>query len=365
MNTWAIVTVVTRNYLHFARVLAASVRQIHPQAEVIVCLVDKPSGAWRREDEPFQVVFASELGIPNWERFLFQYAPFELTCALKPFILKHVLDAFGIGKLLYFDGDILVCGRLDGLIGQLDFANVLLTPHLTEPLSLTEPDRWEVDLMDTGIFNGGFVGVSNTPAAHAMLEWWQARTRHWCKWDINHVDQGWLDAVPALFDGVVIERGAHFNVAAWNTGARDITEDAQGQMLVNGKPLVFFHFAGLDPAQPESLSRVARRSYEEEPAAVWRLHAEYLEQLHACGLAECRRWGYLYDRLADGTKIEEVWRELVRTGHPALRHVENPFTLKEQRFQRLVWHSISKKIICRVRQSSKRIMGRMFNTNWT
>ena len=356
MNTWAIVTVVTRNYLHFARVLAASVRQIHPQAEVIVCLVDKPSGAWRREDEPFQVVFASELGIPNWERFLFQYAPFELTCALKPFILKHVLDAFGIGKLLYFDGDILVCGRLDGLIGQLDFANVLLTPHLTEPLSLTEPDRWEVDLMDTGIFNGGFVGVSNTPAAHAMLEWWQARTRHWCKWDINHVDQGWLDAVPALFDGVVIERGAHFNVAAWNTATRDFAEDAQDQVLVNGEPLVFFHFASIDPDKPESLSRIARRAYDQEPAMVRQLHSNYLAKLRACGMTQCLADGYRHDQLSDGTKIEETWRELVRTNHLELQRLEDPFSLKAADFRRLVRKKKLGSLQARVRRKLLRLL---------
>lgn len=358
MKSWAIVTVVTRNYIHFARVLAASARQIHPEAEVIVCLVDEPPGDWRREEEPFQVVFASELGIPNWERFLFQYAPFELTCALKPFILKHVLDTSGSGKLLYFDGDILVCGRLDELLCQLDSASVLLTPHLTEPLSLTEPDRWEADLMDTGIFNGGFVGMSHTPAAHAMLAWWQARTRHWCKWDINHHDQGWLDAVPALFDAVVIERGAPYNVAAWNTGFRDITEDALGQVLVNGEPLVFFHFAGLDPSQPESLSRVARRSYKEEPAAVRRLHAAYLARLEACGMAECRTWSYPYNRLMDGTRIEEAWRELVRNEHPALREVKNPFRLEAADFRRLVREQTVSKFLARARRGLSRIFGK-------
>src|SRR5271169_5582292 len=102
MNSkWAVVTIVTRNYLHFARALEISVRRVHPEADVIVCLVDKPPTDWQRDKEPFKVLFARELGIQNWNQFLFQYTPFELTCALKPFFLKHVLSTTDINKLLY------------------------------------------------------------------------------------------------------------------------------------------------------------------------------------------------------------------------------------------------------------------------
>jgi lipopolysaccharide biosynthesis glycosyltransferase len=269
-SNWAVVTVVTRNYLHFARALSASVRQVHPEAKVIACLVDEPPDGWQRTQEPFHVVLASELGISNWDKFLFQYTPFDLTCALKPFVLKHAFDTTGIGKLIYLDGDILVCSRLDELMAKLDSANVILTPHLTASRSLKEPDSWEVDLLDSGIFNGGFIGLRKTETARSMLDWWAARTRHWCKWNINHHDQGWLDAVPALFDGVLIERGAQYNAAIWNTDTRDFSEDAQGRVQVGGRPLAFFHFASLDPDRPDSLSRVARRSYDQEPVAVRR-----------------------------------------------------------------------------------------------
>jgi hypothetical protein len=356
MNDWAVVTVVTRNYLHFARALASSVRQVHPEADVIVCLVDEAPVGWQRDQEPFKVIFARELGIQNWSRFLFQYTPFELTCALKPFVLKHIFNTTGISKLLYLDGDIFVSGRLDELLDKLDSASVILTPHLTRPLSLAEPDRWEMDVLDTGIFNGGFIGVRNTGAARAMLDWWAARTRHWCKWNINHLDQGWLDAVPALFDGVVIERGAQYNAAVWNTGARDFSEDAQGRMNVDGQPLAFFHFASIDPDRPDSLSRIARHSYDQEPAAARRLHREYLARLQACGMAQCRAWGYRYDRLEDGTCIKEEWRELVRNEHPALKNVENPFALKAAEFQRLVRQGKIKKFLAR----GRRVFARVF-----
>ena len=348
---WRVVTVVTRNYLHFARTLAASVRQVHPEAGVIVCLVDEPPSGWQRDQEPFEVLFACELGIQNWKRFLFQYTPFELTCALKPFVLNHIFGGSEFKKLLYFDGDILLCGRMDELLGKLDLASVILTPHLTSPSSLAEPDRWEVDVLDTGVFNGGFVGVRNTESARSMLDWWQERTRNWCKWNINHHDQGWLNAVPALFDGVVIERGAEYNTAVWNTATRNVSEEAAGRISVDGRPLVFFHFAGLDPDMPDSLSRTARRSYSQESAAVRRLHREYLAKLKANGMAECRGWCYEFDVLADGRRIKPGWRELVRSGHPALQNVENPFDLKESKFDRLVWQQKKRKVQTRAIQA--------------
>jgi hypothetical protein len=349
-SNWTVVTVITRNYLHFARALATSVRQVHPDANITVCLVDKPPLGWQRDQEPFKVFFACELGIQNWNGFLFQYTPFELTCALKPFVLKHVLNTTGICKLLYLDGDILVCGRLDDLLGKLDAASIILTPHLTASFCLSEPDRWEVDILNTGIFNGGFIGLRKTESACSMLDWWQARTRNWCKWNINHHDQGWLDSVPALFDGVLIERGVQYNAAVWNTGTRVFSEDAQGRVNVDGRPLAFFHFASIDTDKPDSLSRISRRSYDQEPAAVRRLHREYLARLQACGMAQCHAWGYQYDRLEDGTKIKEEWRELIRTDRAAFCGVENPFTIPKAKLRRMA-------AVEKIQRRRKRLIG--------
>jgi len=350
MTNWAVATIATRNYLHYIRVLSASVLQIHPEAIIIVCLVDEPPQGWRPELERFQVIMGRDLGIPNWNQFLFQYSPFELTCALKPFVLNHILKTKKVAKLFYFDGDILVCGRLDDLLNKLESTNVILTPHLTEPMSVIEPDPWEVDIISTGIFNGGFVGLRNSETARAMLDWWQTRNRSWCKHEINMHDQGWLEAVPVLFDGVLIEREGRYNAAVWNTGTRSFAEDEQGGVTVNGKSLAFFHFASLDPDKPGSLSRIARRDYEQEPAAVRRLHRGYLAQLQAAGMAQCRAWGYQFNRLTDGTPIKEEWRELVRLHHPALQAVENPFSWGRWKFERLVCEVGFTKLVGRARR---------------
>jgi hypothetical protein len=360
---WTVVTIGTRNYLHFPRTLAASVRQVHPEADVVLCLVDAPPTGWDSSLEPFKVVFADKLGIQNWNKFLFQYTPFELCCALKPFFLNYIFRTTDTKKVLYFDGDVFVCGRLDELLDKLDSATIILTPHLTSPISVTAPNRREIESLKTGAFNAGFIGARNTEITISMLDWWQTRTRHWCKWKINHHDQGWLDAVPALFDGVAIERGAQYNVAVWNTGNRDFSEDSLGRVNVNGRPLAFFHFAALEPDKPDSLSRIAWRNYDQEPTSVRRLHKEYLAKLEAYGMAHCQAWGYQYDRLADGTTIKEEWRELVRNFNPDLGNAINPFSLMAHDLEMLVQAERERKSRARDRRMADRRINKGRNTH--
>lgn len=335
MHNWAIATIATRNYLHFARTLASSVKKIHPDVPIIVCLVDEPPAGWERESESFQTIRAAELGIPHWRRFLFQYNAFELVCALKSYLLLHLLRTTGSERLFFLDGDIALYSTLTPLLDALDDANIILTPQMAAPRSVTEFDRWEADVLDTGAFNIGFLGLCKTEPASRMLNWWETRVAKYCKFGIGHYEQGWLDAVPALFDGVRIERGASFNLTPQNLHHRIVTRSPSGQPLVDGQPLCFFHFVGIDPCQSGKLSRASRRPLAEEPAVVQELYQAYVGELRSRGLEECRAWGYQYATLADGTPIPERWRELIRLGHPALAGVEDPFAVPASTFMRL------------------------------
>src|SRR5258708_3762433 len=101
-----IVTVVTRNYLHHVRALAASLEEANPGTPLFVCLADRPPRGATRDDDRFSTLFADELEIPNWKRFSFQYTPFELSCALKPFALEAVLSRTQADGVIFVDSDI-------------------------------------------------------------------------------------------------------------------------------------------------------------------------------------------------------------------------------------------------------------------
>ena len=58
-------------------------------------------------------------------------------------------------------------------------------------------------------------------------------------------DQGYLNSFPTLFDGVVVVDLPGVDVAPWNLRRHSLAVDRAGQVLVDGSPLIFFHFHGL------------------------------------------------------------------------------------------------------------------------
>jgi len=217
-------------------------------------------------------------------------------------------------------------------------------------------DRWEADILDTGAYNGGFIGLRRGETAREMLAWWQTRVAKLCKVRINMLDQGWLDAVPALFDGVRIERRAAFNLTPQNLHNRSLTRGLSGEPLVDGQPLGFFHFISIDPWQSEKLSKISRRPLPEEPLVVQELFHAYAHELRSHGLEQCRAWGYQYATLSDGTPIAEGWRELIRLDHPALAGVEDPFALPASTLMRLARQEKVKQLTSRAGRILKRML---------
>jgi hypothetical protein len=290
---------------------------------------------WRREADTFLTVPASELAITDWRRFLFQYNAYEVATALKSHILAHLLRVTSFNRIVFLDIDVAVYSSLLPIVDRLNHADIVLTPQMAMPRSFVSLDQWEADVLDTGTFNSGFVGIRRSEAAQQMLAWWQTRVAKHCKANINTLDQGWLDPVPALFDGVYIERGAQFNLTPQNLHMRKFSRDFHGEPLIDGKPLSFFHFVAIDPLQTTKLSKASRQPISEEPILIQELYAEYLNQLRFNGLTEFLSMGYQYARLSDGTLITEDWRELIRTDHPAFRGAEDPFAIPAREFGRV------------------------------
>jgi hypothetical protein len=55
------------------------------------------------------------------------------------------------------------------------------------------------------------------------------------------------------------------------------------------------------------------------------LLVKYIRDLKAAGADACCNERYPYDCLSDGTPIESGWREAVRTCHPLLENIDDPF----------------------------------------
>lgn len=303
----------TFSYLNRARVLYQTLRRFHPDWELVALITDEPPPGFSvdLEQEPFdRIVWARDLGIPQFDSWLFQHDVVEACTAVKgPFMLQAC--ATGADAVIYLDPDIALFGSLEPLERLLEDHDILLTPHLIDPnddpAAILDND---ISASRTGIFNLGFVAIRTSGEGARFARWWSDRLLSYCFDDIPNglfVDQRWCDHVPALFDKVKVLRDPGYNVASWNLSRRRLAVEKDGSILVNGKPLRFWHFTKLGP-----LGDVMTKKYAGENFPVYEIWSWYKQQVaKATDLAIPQRW-WAYDSYQDGKLISKSDRSIYR-----------------------------------------------------
>lgn len=185
-----------------------------------------------------------------------KYTIVELLTSVKPFYFSWLFDNYpSANKIVYLDPDINVFQPLTKLDASLEEFDIVLTPHFTGPIQ----DNYmptELHIMQTGVFNLGFIGVKRSDNVYAMLSWWQDKLKNHCIIDLSRglfVDQLWANLMPLYFDRVLIEKYPGYNMAHWNLHERTL-EKINGEWFVNGQPLIFYHFSHYNPALPDSIA---------------------------------------------------------------------------------------------------------------
>ncbi len=335
MTDTAIFTIVSNNYLHFARTLLQSVALQHPQAKKYCVIVDKDLGPAELLKDEFESIPVARLALPDGEDFLFQYTVLELNTAVKPWALQYLLDS-GFEKVIYIDPDICLYRPMTEVMELLDSgAHVVLTPHLLAPMN-DDARPSELDIRRAGTYNLGFCALHDGPSVRQFLAWWQDKLRRDCV--VAHdrgvfVDQSWVDLVPGLFDRVAILRHPGYNVAYWNLAQRELagSVDQLGGLTVNGQKLVFFHFSGLNPLAPSKVSKHQDRyTLDSTGPQVQALVADYCQRVIGNGIHDYGNLPYGFGRFDDGALITDVQRAWLRTddairrqcgGLPFARHI--------------------------------------------
>lgn len=239
------------NYIPKVRVLIESVRKWHPEWVIHLALSDELPEGIDLSSEPFDEVHpAASLDIPDFIGWAFCHTIVEFSTAIKPFMLKKLLDRDDCAGVIYLDPDTVVFSRLDDVLEALKEANVALTPHQTTPeTGLSAVMDNEICSLKHGIYNLGFLAVSPTEIGKAFAAWWAERIYYYCRAEIPNglfTDQRWIDLVPAFFDGICILRSSRLNVATWNLTTREVSGVAPWDISVDGCPLGFYHFSGFD-----------------------------------------------------------------------------------------------------------------------
>jgi glycosyltransferase involved in cell wall biosynthesis len=311
-------TIIARNYAAHARVLARSFADHHPGQRLQVLIIDDREAGSDWSEEPFDVVTPLELPLEvrTLHEMAMCYEVMELATALKPWLMRLMLQRSGGGPVLYLDPDILVLAPLDAMTTLLGEHQVVLTPHTTEPIPRDGRQTSEVDILASGVYNLGFLGVS--AGCEPFLDWWSERLR--LDSIVDHAnmlftDQRWIDlAVPYFAHHLLRDPG--YNVAYWNAYQRPVERVGEGYRA-GGEPLRCFHFSGFDPLRPHILSRHQGdrpRVLPSEHPAVAALCRDYASRLLAEGYLEARQVPFAWATLPDGTAIDKRMRRSYRTG---------------------------------------------------
>jgi glycosyltransferase involved in cell wall biosynthesis len=334
------VTVCTRDHLHFATVLGASLQDHHPELPFVVVVADARPGEVIDVGGAL-VVPGSDLGIARFPYMTLKYSAADLCCALKPAAVRHAARETGADRVVYLDSDIRLYARMDVLLEALQHAEAVAIPHTLGPMP--HPERlWERpslgDLAFAGVLNAGLFGMSFADGPpHFLDQWEQLITREgaFLPSQGGQMEQNAFNWVIGFAERVHILRDPAYNVAYWNLHDRTLRwaglDDGTG-WRVDDKPLVAFHFSGFSPFEPETLSRHQNRYSLHYMPSLSRLCEDYAEALLAAGAAEHAGRRYAFDRFPSGIAIDRRMREVFNEHEEVFSRDVDPWTPEGERW---------------------------------
>jgi hypothetical protein len=197
---------------------------------------------------------------------------YYFTCS--PALPLYVLNkAPSVDAITYLDADLFFFADPAPIFAEIADHSIAIIEH-----------RFPADLRDLaehGIYNVGFLFFRHDETGLVCLRRWLEQCLEWCYDRVEgdrYADQRYLDDWPQRYDKLIVLQHKGANLAPWNLARYDVTFRA-GQCLVDGQPLIFFHFHGL--------KRVGNWLYEPNLArykastsrAVLRLYKSYIRTI--------------------------------------------------------------------------------------
>jgi hypothetical protein len=241
--------------------MGESLRNTNPDYELIIGLVDEiPVTDF---EIPYKIIPISEVQEVNLAGFKGEYTVMEVATACKPIFGLYLFEKYSdLDKLIYFDTDLWITDSVKEIEENLDNYDIIITPHISHPIDLQE--QWnEKQFLNAGLYNTGFVGMKRSGNTFKFLTWWKNHLKDYGYYDFCNgmgIDQLCVNFVPIFYEKVLIEYSPAYNLAYWNLHERKV-EFVNGKYVINGKEnLLFFHFSGYSPENPELLSRHIKTS---------------------------------------------------------------------------------------------------------
>ena len=225
-----------------------SILRFLPEARFhVLCLDD--TAHWMVRERMLQVQAIRLAELEEFDRALAAVKPrrtmieyyFTCTPCLPRYILSRETDA---DIVTYLDADLFFYRSPEEVFAVIGDASIAITPH-----------RFSPDLADRvryGRFNVAWVSWRRDAEGMRCLEDYRRDCLDWCHDRVEgdrFADQKYLDKWPDSYRGVCVLAGKGINLALWNVegGTFLKTPDAY---LVDGEPLVFYHFHGVKHVGP-------------------------------------------------------------------------------------------------------------------
>jgi len=318
-------TLCTRSYLPFARALISSFHRHHSDIPAVLLIVDLDDG----DDPPIDdfgervtIVSGRDLDVPKFDFMALKYSATDFCCALKSYLVSHIIRTTAAAQILFMDADIYVFAPLTEMLTKLESSNFVVIPHTVQPLP--NPDRfWEIpslgDLFYAGVFNAGMFGLTVNEESTAFIETWMEMVSGPGAFLVGgQMEQNSFNWVTAFVPNVHVLRDTAYNVAYWNVHDRSLRyksfdeEGGEDCWTVDGRPLVAFHFSGFSPSRPSVISVHDHRYSLYLLPSLGCLLDFYRSQLVENGADDHWDLDYPFDEFPSGVPIDAHMRQIFK-----------------------------------------------------
>ena len=170
----------------------------------------------------------------------------EFILTLKPCLCRYLLrEKPGIGVLTYLDADLYFFRDPAPIHRELGGCSVFVVPHHYPP--------WHDESARYGHFNAGVLAIRDDAPGRACLDRWREQCLASCALVATgaaYGDQKYLDEWPERSGAAVcVSQNPGLNLAPWNWACHVCVVGPSG-VLVDGEPLVAFHFAQFRRVSP-------------------------------------------------------------------------------------------------------------------
>ena len=231
--------------MSYAKILSSSLKNFQFKHTLfIVCMDEKVYNELQLNPIPSSIIYAHqelvafrpELKEVQKERTKAEYF-FTCSAQICDFVLRSNSD---IDILNYVDADLCFFSSLEPLFEELGSASIGIIPH---QFHWTNKSKEKY-----GKFNVGWISFRNDSEGRKCIKDWAKDCIKWCFQKLEngyYADQKYLNYWPEKYKNIQILKHKGANLAIWNV-KRFQLQMKEGQIFVDGQPLIFYHFAGLE-----------------------------------------------------------------------------------------------------------------------